>query len=127
MLKNAHKHPLILCSAALILLDLIVLTMVDPRTANAVWLIIAYILVGLTVLSLVHSIPAVLKIAYGDRLQSPAKRAAWYSGAVIVIIIGLQSMGQLTVKDIATLLPFAAIAYFYVGYSRQKSPQLADN
>jgi hypothetical protein len=37
----------------------------------------------------------------------------------------LQSIGQLTVKDVVALLPFVIIAYLYFGYGKKLAPERA--
>lgn len=127
MLKQLLKHSIIRISAALITLDLLLFAVIDPRSANALWLIAAYILVGLTILSLVQVVPLIIKLTYGEQGYTLVRRAAWYIGGALVLVLGLQSMGQLTIRDVITLLPFALIAYFYVTYGRQNAAQTADN
>ena len=111
-----HNRHLQIC-AALIVADCLVFTVVNPRQASAPWLIVGYLLLGMTFFGLAGLLASSLK-GYGERTQKLGRRFLRYGAAIVAALIGLQSIGQLTVKDIATLLPLALIVYFYLGYGK---------
>jgi hypothetical protein len=111
-----HNRHFQIC-AALIVADCLVFTVVDPRKATAPWLIVGYILLGITFFSLAGLFANSLK-GYGERVQKYGRRFLRYGAAILVALIGLQSIGQLTVKDVVTLLPLAVLAYWYLGYGK---------
>lgn len=116
LLQNRH----IQVCAALIAADCLVFTMVNPRSASAVWLIGGFVLLGMTLFSVAGLFATVLR-TYGDGVHRFGRRILRYGAAVCVILVGLQSIGQLTLKDVLTLLPFAVIAYLYFGYGKKLS------
>jgi len=116
-----HNRHLQVC-AALIAADCLVFTLVDPKNASAPWLIAGYILLGLTLFGLASLLASSLR-AYGDRTHSAGKRFLRYGAAILVAVVGLQSIGQLTVKDVGALLPFVIIAYFYFGYGKKMATE----
>ncbi len=118
LLHNRHLHTF----AALIAADLVVFTAVDPSKASALWLITGYVLLGMTVFALASSIAGAFK-QYGTRAHSLSTRFLRYGAAIVVVLVGLQSVGQLTVKDVATLLPLALLAYLYLGYGKKAAPE----
>lgn len=110
--------------AALLAADCSVFTLVNPQRASAPWLIIGYALLGLTLFGLANLLASVLK-SYGERPHRTGRRLLRYGATIGVVLIGLQSIGQLTAKDVLTLLPFAVLAYLYFGYGRKLAPQNA--
>lgn len=119
-LQNRHLQ---IC-AALIAADCFVFTLVDPQQASALWLITGYILMAVTLFGLASLLATGLK-SYGKRTQVVGKRFLRYSTLIIVVLLGLQSIGQLTFKDIVALLPLAVIAYLYFGYGKKLVPEKA--
>lgn len=117
--KLLHNRTTQIC-AGLLVADFAVFTGVNPRQASAPWLIIGYILLGLTLFGLSSLVSAALK-NYGESVHLKAKRLLRYGAAVLVTTVGLQSIGQLTVKDVATLLPLVLLAYLYFGYGKRPS------
>jgi hypothetical protein len=116
-----HNRHLQIC-AALIAADCFVFTLVDPQQASALWLITGYILMGLTLFGVASLLASCLK-SYGLRTQAVGRRFLRYSAIIGVVLLGLQSIGQLTVKDVIALLPLAVIAYLYFGYGKKLAPE----
>lgn len=110
--------------AALIAADCLVFTMVNPRSASAHWLIIGYVLLGLTLFGLSSLIATSLR-NYGDVLYAKSRRLLRYGVSILVGVIGLQSIGQLSVKDVSVLLPFVVLAYLYFGYGKKMARENA--
>lgn len=112
-----HQRYFQVC-AALIAADCLVFTQVNPWHAPALWLIAGFILFGLTLLAMANAVAQVFK-SYGDKAYITSKRILRYAAIMVVILVGLQSVGQLTTKDVLTFLPFAVILYLYYGYGRR--------
>jgi hypothetical protein len=53
-----------------------------------------------------------------NRPKQPAKRPALIATGVIILLLALQSVGQLGPKDILAVLLLCGIAYFYLSYYR---------
>lgn len=118
LLKNRHTK----ISAALIAADCLVFTLVNPRTASAMWLVVGFVLLGCTFFSLASLLAASLK-GYGEQTHRAGKRFLRYAAVIALALLGLQSVGQLTVKDVAALLPFVVIAYLYFGYGKKMASE----
>lgn len=61
--------------------------------------------------------------SYGSGVYIPMKRFTRYGVVTAIFLVGMQSIGQLTVRDLVTLLPFAAILYIYIGYGRRQAAE----
>lgn len=120
LLHNRHAR---IC-AALIAADCLVFTLVNPRTASAMWLIVGFVLLGCTFFGLASLLASSLK-GYGEQTHLTGKRTLRYGAAILVALVGLQSIGQLTVKDVAAMLPLVILAYLYLGYGKKLAPQEA--
>ena len=113
-------------AVGLILSDIAVFSSVDPRKASAGWLIIGYVLIALTAFGICHMIADTLR-GYGSTAYHVGSRLLKYVAIIIVGLIGLQSIGQLTTKDIVTMLPLAVLAYWYFGYGKSIRKQPTSN
>lgn len=121
--KLLHNRYFQVC-AVLVAADCLVFTFVNPRTASAMWLIIGFVLLGLTFFGLAGLLSGLLK-SYGEQTHRAGKRFLRYGAAICLALVGLQSIGQLTIKDVAALLPFVIIAYLYFGYGKKFAPEQA--
>jgi len=113
-LKNHHIRTV----AALLGADFVVFGLINPRNAAALWLITGYVLLGLTLFGLAGLAAQVLK-GYGAATYKTGKRFLRYGTGVAVVLIGLQSIGQLTFRDVLALMLFVCIAYWYLGYGKK--------
>lgn len=109
--------------AALIAADCLVYSMVNPTSASALWLITGYIMLGATLFALAALLARSVR-TYGEQAYRVTWRLLRYTVLAAVILVGLQSIGQLTTRDILTFAPFVAIAYWYFGYSKRSSSGL---
>lgn len=114
ILTNRHVQFCI----GLVVADAVIFTSINPSSASAPWLIIGYILLGVTFLGFANLVASVLK-GYGEGPYAIGKRFLRYSAATIIALIGLQSIGQLTAKDVVAVVPLAVLAYLYFGYGKR--------
>lgn len=121
--KLLHNRHLQVC-AALIAADCLVFSFVNPQTASAVWLIVGFVLLGCTFFGLAGLFANSLR-AYGDQTHRAGKRFLRYGAAIGLVLVGLQSIGQLTVRDVVALVPFMVVAYLYFGYGKRLAAEEA--
>lgn len=114
--KHVKRWPL----AALLALDGLFFGLTEPYAVAAPMLMVG---VGLIVVNLYFIIRGIIKMArwYGISFGSHARRVAAVATAVIGSVVALQSIGQLSPRDVIVLLPFAIIGYLYSSYG-QSSP-----
>lgn len=114
--KHATKWPI----GALIALDGLFFGLTEPRTVAAPVLMVAFALV---VANLYCVIRGGIRLArwYGISFGSHARRVALVITGVIGGVVALQSIGQLSARDVIVLLPFAAIAYLYTSYGQNST------
>ena len=117
MLKNKFYLSKLSQGAVLLIADSLFFGVTDPKKAPSVLFIFAFVLAGLTfywVANLIYK----AAMAYGVPLKHQ-KRAVIYTTSCLMGVIALQSLGQLSPRDIAIILPFAAMAYFYISYQQR--------
>jgi NADH:ubiquinone oxidoreductase subunit 3 (subunit A) len=80
----------------------------NPRNISSAALIAPFVLIFIVLF---------LTASYFLRLKGLTKRASWIIATFIALLptllLVLQSIGQLTIRDVATIIALFAIAYFY--------------
>ena len=93
-------------------------SLTSPTRLPAVFFIVAFILVFAAsyalVTGLVYAAATVNGTLGQDRLKPRIRAVKAATAAIITILLGLSSIGQLTVKDVLTVLIFFGVLYFYV-------------
>lgn len=56
----------------------------------------------------------------GFEIGPAYRKAAYGATTVMALLVALQSVGQLTTRDVVVMVPFAVIAYVYVAYAQQE-------
>lgn len=102
---------------ATVVADALFFGLTNPADAGTTQLMIGFVLAVATIYWLARGFAGLLGL-YSKVLKRQRRRltkALTIGGAVL---IGLQSMGQLSPRDVAVLLPLIVLAYFYVSYVR---------
>jgi hypothetical protein len=60
---------------------------------------------------------------YGFKIKG-VKRTSIYTSSLIALLIALQSMGQLSIRDVIILIPLSYIVYIYLGYIGNRNQQI---
>jgi hypothetical protein len=103
--------------------DLLVFGTTDPRSTLSFMLIIGFLLLSATVYYLLDGLLAVLKL-YGVAPRN-RKRVLRTATMAVCGLLALQSMGQLSVRDLLIAVPLTALAYFYAAYSKSSGRRSA--
>ncbi len=101
----------------LIVLDGVFFTRTDPHKVASVTLIIGFLLLTLTLYLCIKRVLAFAKL-YGLPFSRHERRIALFGTGVICGLIGLQSMGELTLRDLLVVGPLAVMLYLYLSYGR---------
>lgn len=113
LINHVKKWPLV----ALLTLDGLFFGLTEPRSVAAPLLMVGF---GLIVANLYFMIRGILRMArwYGLSFGSHARRVAAVATGAIGGVVALQSVGQLSPRDVIVLLPFAVIGYLYTSYGQ---------
>jgi hypothetical protein len=102
------RHTLRLAGLCLLLLLVFILS-TNPQTLPSVLLILPFILVFIFVFLTLLSIGTSRGV-----MRAKAARVAVFGAALPTLILVLQSLGQLTLRDVLTILVLFCMAYFYM-------------
>ncbi len=106
----------------LFVVDIVFFSAVNPVKAYAVVIIVGYALLVLTLYVLIDFL-----LALGERIipfsLSTKRRIAQASTLVLGLLIAMQSIGQLTTKDILAVIPLIIVLSIYFSYMFRNQTQ----
>lgn len=111
-----HRH--VAAAVALLGLDIVFFNLTNPSTAPSGLLIVGFVLVALSLYVLLRLILAVASV-YGVPMRERGRRPALFIGVGLAIVVALQSLGELSLRDVVVLLLLTVIAYVYTTYGRR--------
>lgn len=110
--------------AALAAADLVVFGGTSPHNTSSIVLFIGFLLLSINFY--VFLLGALKLVAwYGVSLGRHRKQFIRLTAGVFVGLVALQSIGELSLRDVVVLLPLAVVAYFYLSYGRNGRAQPA--
>ena len=117
-LKPHAKRKLIRLGA-LFVVDALFFSLVNPVQAHAVVTIVGFVLLVLTLYVLIDFLLAVSEriIPFSAHAK---RRMALATTLVAALLIAMQSIGQLTVKDILAVIPLIVVLSIYFSYMLKK-------
>jgi hypothetical protein len=102
--------------SGLLAADIAVFGLTDPQEAPSFMLIIGYVLLCVTIFYLVDAVLSVSRL-YGVPVRH--KRRVLRSTVLLISgLVALQSIGQLSTRDVIVLMPLSALLYMYLSYAR---------
>jgi hypothetical protein len=113
------KKRLVWQSLVLIVIDGLFFGLTDPRTVNSLFLIVGFVLLGLNVYVLVK-IVLVFLAKLGFSIKNRGKIAG-FSVILACLLLALQSIGQLSARDVLIIVPLTVLLYIYTAYIRPKT------
>jgi len=103
---------------AVLAVSLLFFSLTSPTKLPAIFFIVAFILIfgaSYAVATILVYLVAFLGGTLGqDRLRPRIRLIKAASATIITVLLGLASIGQLTPRDILTLVVFFGLLYFYV-------------
>lgn len=107
-------------SAGLLASDVLFFVLTNPKTVAAPLLVVGFLLLTATIYILLKA-GLWLGGLYGLPLGGHRQRLALFGTGVIGGLLALQSIGELTGRDVLVLLPLAVLLYVYLSYGRAKA------
>jgi len=99
----------------LVVLDFVFFTSTDATKVAPIILILGFVLLLLTIYEGFFLLFTIARL-YGLPIKNK-NRLSMYSSGVMGLIIALQSIGELTPKDVLVIMPIAIIGYIYNVYA----------
>ncbi len=118
---KSHRIRKFMQLSALFVLDVLFFGLIDPAKAYAVVVIVGF---GLLVATVYVIVDFLLLLIEKLAVITPMARKRLLSGATMLfaLLVAMQSIGQLTVKDMFAIVPLVVVVAFYLSYqSRQNS------
>lgn len=119
MKKQIHKHKLLGQLIFLLIVDGLFFGIANPNKVNSLFLIVGFILLGLSFYVLIQII-----LTYLIKLGFKVKNRRKIAGFIVVLsclMLALQSIGQLSVRDVFILVPLTVLLYIYAAYIRPRT------
>lgn len=110
------RHRFAAYGALLLGVDALAFLTTNAATVPSFMLITGFLLVWLTLWGVCYGVCAATAF-YGVRIRRK-KRFSFYMSALLSGVLALQSIGELSMRDILVLLPLAIIGYLYSVYFR---------
>jgi hypothetical protein len=101
-------------AVGVLIADVIFFSSVNAGEVAPVVLIIGFVLLLLTCYSLLYALIGIARL-YGFPVRYKQRLAIYLSG-VVGLIMALQSIGELSPRDVLVLLPLATLGYVYGVY-----------
>ena len=103
----------------LAVIDTVFFGTISPN-ASAMVIIPAFILVVVTIYAVLGLLVAYVGKMYTVKPKNQ-RRIVVVTTVTLSIIIALQSIGQLTIRDVATIVPLILVLYLYISYTKSRS------
>ena len=102
----------------LIGVDVVFFSVIDPRNAASFVVVVGFLLLLATIYALLQ----VCMEQIGQRLglsKDNSKKLVLLLTVFLGVVVGLQSIGQLSLRDLLAITPLIIVLYFYLSYFRQ--------
>jgi hypothetical protein len=106
----------------LMMLDILFFGLVNPTTSNSYVVILGCILIILSTYALVLIVTRLVAIFIPVSVATQ-KRFTLFVSLLLVFILLMQSIGQLSTRDLIAILPLLAVLYIYLTYVAKDKPQ----
>ncbi|HYH36008.1 MAG TPA: hypothetical protein VD706_00740 [Candidatus Saccharimonadales bacterium] len=122
-LTRLIKKPHFWRISGLLLADLLVFGNTNPNNSLSIMLIIGYILFCTTMYYLLDAVLSLSRL-YGVRFKHKKR---FLRSAIVLIsgLVALQSIGQLSSRDLMVLAPLSVLLYLYIAYIRSGRQRVA--
>lgn len=114
-MKTSHRKRKLIRLLVLFVADALFFSFVNPQNVYAVVIIVGFVLLALTLYALIDFLLVLAERIVPFSLETK-KRIALASTLVLTLLIAMQSIGQLTGKDILAVIPLIIVLSFYFSY-----------
>ena len=107
----------------LLALDLLLFCTTNPSTAPSFVTIVGYVLLVATFYYGIYGLIGLGRL-YGLKIKR-RRSLAIYLTVVVGMVVALQSIGELGMRDVLVILPLALVGYLYSAYSKTSRNNLS--
>ena len=119
MKLQLHKSRLFWQAIFILILDGLFFGLTDPNKINSIFLIVGFVLFAVSLYVLTQIILDFM-IKLGFKMKNRRKIAVFIA-VLACLLLALQSIGQLTDRDVLIIVPLAALLYIYATYIRPRT------
>ena len=119
MKTNIHKKRLTWQILTALIIDAFFFGLVNPNKVNSLYLIVGFILIGVTIYLLMQLL-LIFFVRLGFKVKNKRKIAIFVA-VLLSLLLSLQSIGQLSVRDVVIIVPIAILLYIYTAYIRPRA------
>src|SRR5437868_2170716 len=101
-------------------IDIVFFSIYNPQNSSPVVSIVGFLLLSATLYTLLQALVAVINKQFGITFRNQSKAISIVT-LVTGLLVAMQSIGQLTVKDVLAFIPLTLILYFLLTYSKSNS------
>jgi len=105
----------------LVIVDLVIFFGFNPKTAPSIVVVGGFLLLVLSIYMFTLLICELIG-KYWYPVGARSGKIALLVTICLGLVIGLESIGQLSVRDMLAIIPLLAIIYFYLSYAKKDSP-----
>lgn len=105
--------------AVTLALDIILFGFTDPAKVASIWLVAGFILAIATVYWFFRGSMLIAGV-YSKAVRRQARQLAQLLTLAAAVLIALQSMGQLSLRDVLVLVPLLVLGYAYIRYNHRR-------
>lgn len=103
----------------LVIVDGLFFSFTNPAKVPSQLLIVGYGLLAVSLYVLSQLIGKALT-AYGGLRREAVRRITRLVAVLLILLLGMQSVGQLAPRDVAALVPLVVVGYIYLAYTRRQ-------
>lgn len=104
--------------AGLVIMNIICFGLLNPMEGPSVIFFVGFFVLALDCFVLIYLLIRLLQRLFSHPRQ-PAGRLSGIFTGIIMVLLALQSVGQLGIKDVVAVVLVCAIAYFYLSRYRR--------
>jgi len=117
---KSHRTRRFIRLGALFVADTLFFGLIDPTKAYALVIIVGFGLLVLTIYMIVDLLLALLERVVMFPVMT-RHRLHTSITMLVALLIAMQSIGQLTTKDLFAIVPLTLVAAFYLSYQRKQT------
>ena len=108
--------------AFILFLDFIFFGFTNASSVAPILLIVGFVLFSLTMYILMYALFSFIQL-YGIPIHHK-KRLSMFFSIVVGVLIALQSIGELSIRDVFVILPLSCIGYLYVIFASSRKNKI---
>lgn len=116
MRRITKIYPAIKVVIPLLAADIVFFSLINPLNSNSFMIIIGCLLTALTIYVVLRALTRLLAV-FITMSQRTQRRFAIFTTLLLMFLLLMQSIGQLSLRDIIAIVPLMVVLYIYLTYT----------